>query len=183
MYVYVHWRTQIISSSSTTVREVTCANCGTEYAYALSRTESGTGTSPYGLDDDGAKHRALKTASSKLDNSLDCAFELVPCPQCGDYQPEMVAFLKNSYRKWLYIPAALLFLVAVAALVRAVMLRGNGVLISIAIVCIAAGIYFVKWRWREAASHDPNQGDSTTRIEQGKRLALVKQEDHRRRPR
>ena len=97
---------RMVELSGTTVKEIVCAQCRTEYAFAVNRTVQGFGTSLYNADDEGAMKRANENARAKLKDALETAVELVPCPNCGAYQPDMVAFQKNAHLKWLYLPAA-----------------------------------------------------------------------------
>jgi hypothetical protein len=82
-------------------KNVTCANCHCEFAYTVSCVTSG-----YALDTmfDGPVDpdaRAEKEARANLDAKLarDCA--LVPCPDCGRYQPDMVRKIKWRRFGWL----------------------------------------------------------------------------------
>lgn len=52
-------------------REVTCENCKEIYLYVLEREATGSGTSPYYLDDQGAQDRAASRAQTKLQRYLE----------------------------------------------------------------------------------------------------------------
>jgi hypothetical protein len=170
---------RMVQVSGTTIKEIICAKCRTKYAFAVNRTAQGYGTSLYNADDQGAKKRANENAQANLKNSLENALELVPCPNCGDYQPDMVAFLRNAHLKWLYLPAAV-FLVAGALAGVLTFAQSSSIMMycAAALILVAAGL--VVFRLRAASTIDPNAGDPKGRIELGQRLVLFKNDTRRR---
>jgi len=171
--MYVSWTTQTVEVVATMVKEVICEKCQTRYAYSLKRKEFGSGTSLYGVDNAGAQARAVDAAHANLQNALDNAIEMVPCPNCGLYQSAMVEFLKKSHLKWLYLVAGFLFVCGFVVLVRAFML-GNMALVPASVGCFAVAAGVVIFRLWSAAGFDPNTGDPADRIQLGKSLALVR---------
>lgn len=172
--MYVSWNNHTINLTVSVVKEVTCEKCKTQYCYALKRTEFGTGTSVYGLDEQGAQNRAADRAAQKLNDTLRDAFEVVPCPTCGNYQAQMVQFLKNAHLKWLIIPAAILVLGSIIALVVSFR-QGNASLAAGAVGALVAGIGLFAFRGWSVGNFDPNAGDPEPRKQIGRELALLKQ--------
>jgi hypothetical protein len=173
--MYVSWNNHIVSLAASVVREVNCEKCGTQYFYAVRRRASGTGTSVYGLDEAGARGRATDRAVTALQNSLQNAFDVVPCPNCGIYQARMVEFMKNAHLKWLLPVGGLLIAGACLALVPVVS-RGNIVSAVAAAVLLLAGLGLIFFRYWSVDHYDPNQGDPEPRKQLGRNLALLKQD-------
>src|SRR4051812_41761719 len=85
------------------IKGVHCENCGCDYLYQLERTGVGKGSSPYYLDNDGAKRRAQAGAQRALLKALQ-GCDTAPCPECGWYQAEMVKKMRGAYT-WLLVLA------------------------------------------------------------------------------
>ncbi len=161
--------------SGATIKEIVCAKCRATYAITVNRTVEGYGTSLYNADDEGAMKRANENAQANLKNSLENAVELAPCPNCGAYQPAMVAFLKGAHLKWLYLPAAV-FLIAGAFAGFLAYLQSSSVMMYSAGALILAGVGLIVFRLWAASTLDPNAGDPKERIELGQRLVLFKKD-------
>lgn len=102
------------------LKSVQCSNCSVEYLYKLTRSASGSGNSLYMLDNQGASNRASNAAHRNLMNVLERAFDPVPCPKCGWYQPFMIPKMRRMHWKWvtpvvvtLGILAAIVFFVSI----------------------------------------------------------------------
>jgi hypothetical protein len=173
--MYVRWNDYTVIKAATIVKAVFCEQCRTKYCYALSRSELGMGTSIYGLDNDGAQGRAADTATQRLQESLFKGFELVPCPNCGAYQTEMVEFMRRAHLKWLVLVAIGLFASALVALYFG--WRGNSISFLLTVVFFAAGIGLIVYRNWSVSSYDPNAGDPEERKQLGRSLALVKADE------
>ena len=171
--MYVSWNNHTEQMSASVVKEVTCEKCRTQYLYALARTETGMGTSLYGMDEQGAQGRAADRAATRLENSLNDAFELVPCPNCGVYQPPMIVFLKNAHLKWLLLVAMLIMVGSVIALVVG-FIDGNGTMAVTAPLFFLLGIGLIFFRRWSAERYDPNQGVPEPRKQLGRELAMLK---------
>jgi hypothetical protein len=170
-----------VKLSGTSIKEVVCANCRTTYAFAVKRTVEGYATSLYNADDEGAAKRATENAQANLKSALENAIELAPCPNCGAYQPAMIAFLKNAHLKWLYLPAAA-FLVAGVFAGFLTYVQSSSVAMYSAAALILAGVGLIGFRLRAASTVDPNAGDPKERIALGQRLVLFKKENATRKP-
>lgn len=70
-------------------RVVRCANCSCEYVYVVERTADAQETSFVLSDGTTARRKAASRARRLLAEKLRCAEEVVPCPDCGWYQPAM----------------------------------------------------------------------------------------------
>ena len=164
-----------VTLSGTSIKEIVCVKCHTTYAFSVSRTAEGYGTSLYNADDEGAMKRANEHAQANLAISLENAVELVPCPDCGSLQPDMVAFLKGAYLKWLYLPAAALLVAGVFAGVLA-FAQSSLVMTCAAAALALAGAGLIFFRIRATSTYDPNAGDPKERIALGQRLMLFKKD-------
>jgi hypothetical protein len=164
-----------VKLSGTTIKEIVCAKCRTTYAFSVKRTAQGYGTSLYNADDEGAMKRANENAQANLRQSLENAVELVPCPNCGAYQPAMVAFLKNVHLKWLYLPAAIFFVAGVVTGFLAYV-QSSSVMEFSAAALILVGVGVIVFRLRAASTLDPNASDPKERIALGQSLVLFKKD-------
>jgi hypothetical protein len=170
--MYVSWTRHTVQLTASIVKEVVCEKCRTQYFYAVQCTESGLGTTVYGIDEQGAQDRARRSAGAKLENALNCAIDLVPCPNCGTYPPDMVNLLKNAHMKWMALLGWLLVVVAPVLLVAS--LAGKPVLALASIAIGLAGLGLIMGRRMSAARYDPNAGDAEERKQIGRNLAFVK---------
>src|SRR5437667_7281335 len=96
MAVRVTYSTTVTGFSTRAVR---CADCGEEYLYDLRRDAAAT--EALGPANREARFRASDRAHLGLQRALQTAVDLVPCPTCGCYQPDMVAHLKQRRGRWL----------------------------------------------------------------------------------
>ena len=113
----------------TAVKEVTCQHCQAEYLYVIERTAIGQATTLYHFNEEGARDRSQTRAQTNL-QVIEKDFDLVPCPNCGSYQPQMVAFLRRTQHFWMFLLAVLLFLLSALALIFAgisALIAGTGV--------------------------------------------------------
>jgi hypothetical protein len=176
--MYISWTDHTVTLSASVVKEVTCVKCRTCYCYAMKRTEFGTGTSVYGIDTQGAVDSAANRAAQKLQTALNDSFELVPCPNCGDYQPDMVTFLRNAQLKWLLIPAWICILGALVAFPFTVR-HNNTSYFGANAIALLVGIGLILFRKYVGSRHDPNTGDPESRKQLGRSKAFLKTEDPR----
>jgi hypothetical protein len=83
------------------VRRVECEKCQRPYHYRLDGTIKSTATSPLFLDNKGAASAAADGANDEaLLNQLERSIRMVPCPNCGQYQSNMVRYARKN---WSYI--------------------------------------------------------------------------------
>lgn len=92
VYVRMHYSAVVNGS---TYKKVDCEQCGRVFYYQMNRRAMGEGRSAYFLDNDGAQDRAHERAEQHLHMKLDKGCEPVRCPDCGWFQAQMVATIKN----------------------------------------------------------------------------------------
>jgi hypothetical protein len=82
-----------------------CVHCGYETTARAFAFATGTGISPYGIDDDGAEARAARSAISSARARATLAIRMAPCPRCRrrDRRP-----LWEAYRSALAVSALIL---------------------------------------------------------------------------
>ena len=84
-------------------KRVLCQQCTREFVYLLTRNGTGSGSSPYYLDNEGAQQRAQRAAVTNLQKKLKVGMDAVPCPDCGVYQDSMVARMRRQQWGWLHV--------------------------------------------------------------------------------
>jgi hypothetical protein len=138
---------------------VTCEKCRQPYAYLLVLEATGQGHNTLFLDAEGAAQQAREQAIQNYEaKSRNCVLP-VPCPQCGFYQPDMVAQLKDKGSiNALQVAGAVLVLLSFAPLAfkAAYAWVVTLVLAVLGVVVLALG-YVVAFRF------DPNAGDPEPR--------------------
>jgi hypothetical protein len=146
-----------------------CEGCQCQYVYLMSRTGTGSGRSPYYMDNEGAQRRAQDAAVKNLQRRLDRDLDPVACPDCGLYQPAMVRLLRRRRWGWVHICG---WIVIAAAFVVALLTGDVGrragpnfgerliSLPSVAILGFGVGLIALSWGGRSL--YDPNV-DATER--------------------
>ncbi|HEV8378880.1 MAG TPA: hypothetical protein VGP99_08515, partial [Tepidisphaeraceae bacterium] len=76
-------------------KPVQCVRCGGEYVYIMERKVTGGGFSFLFVDNDGAAKRAEAAARQNLERKLNDDCDLVACPDCGHYQPQMIRKIRG----------------------------------------------------------------------------------------
>src|SRR5262249_11977606 len=79
---------------------VCCVHCSCRFSYRMERTATHTITN-YGSISRHSMDAADDMADDKLEDKLAEDFDCVPCPRCGEYQPEMAERLKTERYKGL----------------------------------------------------------------------------------
>ncbi len=153
---------RVIHTSTVTAyaaRGVRCAHCGEDYLYDVRRDAAESETSSTHTDS-GAAYRASERAHQEVQLQLQTAIDLVPCPTCGAYQPDMVAYLKRKYLRWMLwlgVPALLASFVLGGLLVGRDYNPENMPVVAAALAGLG-GVLLVL-RGVLAARYDPNAGD------------------------
>lgn len=148
--------------TASTLKEVKCAFCHGTYFYVMTRTGEGRDSAPLFIGQGDARAKAAADAQRHLTSYLKYDVDPVACPNCGRYQPGMVAAardLKMSMKKILVLTGVSL----VAALIGVVTLLdekaldrfGYAAYLVPLIVFAALAVY--------RGRIDPNR-DSSTRI-------------------
>ena len=109
--IYYFGKTFSDSVTLQRLEDVTCEKCGTSYAYVLTRHGEGSGTAPYLIGQTSAANRAAKAAEAEALKRLDGEAELVPCPDCGWVNEELVRrFRRGRFRRAWWIILIVIFL-------------------------------------------------------------------------
>jgi hypothetical protein len=151
-----------------------CEQCQTTFAYKLVRRVDGRGSSPYFLDNAGAKERARKKAESGLREVLAKGFDAVPCPECGWFQAYMVPKFRREAFRWMYVAGMLtligfiVFLTASMVVFAATKGAPDGLILgtvfaAAAGVSFAAGIGLLAGKVVRSRMLDPNATDAESR--------------------
>jgi hypothetical protein len=97
VHLFLHVVVQSVSAkaSGCRVRRVICEHCGREYIYQLRRTATGTSQSYMFMGRGGKKQAAEVAAQGKLQKVLAEGVDVVPCPECGSLQANMLRLVKK----------------------------------------------------------------------------------------
>jgi hypothetical protein len=98
MIVYVGKRHKGVVQGSA-LKDVTCEHCASVYHYEYRCIAEGKARSHYGINEAGARDRALQTASQSVARGLRSGVAPVACPKCGGIQADMIADLRRRYRR------------------------------------------------------------------------------------
>jgi len=187
--MHISWTEYTASMSGHAIKQETCQQCQAEYVYVIERSATGQATTVYGIDAEGTRNRSQTRAQEKLERYLADDFDIVPCPSCGTYQPQMVASLQRSHHIGMFLLGALLLLLAFIALVIAGVLMlmsnppyGSGIwaVIGSAVVMVIVGVGLILTRNALAAKFDPNAGDPEERKTFAQSRAILKKDLPRR---
>ncbi len=145
-------------------KEVTCEGCQGEFVYYMTREARGSGSSPYYLDNDGAATRAQTAAVNALQKALAHDCDVIACPDCGQYQSNMMRKLRRKRFGWLHvcgwvgIVAALLFAwISSISQVRRQARSFSGELLSLPWAAVfGAGVGLIVVSWIGRSFYDPN---------------------------
>src|SRR5262249_36274356 len=103
-------------------RTVHCVHCGEQYLYDV-RRDAAACQSTCSFADPGAAQRASDQAHQEVALQLREAVDLVPCPTCGGYQPDLLTVMKRRFLRWMVWPGVPALL---AGLVLGGVLTGRG---------------------------------------------------------
>lgn len=84
------------TTTSMTLKPVTCQYCGCQFLYQMTREGKGESTSWLWLNNAGAANSASVSAREKLEYKLINEIDAYSCPDCGMYQENMVKKLKEN---------------------------------------------------------------------------------------
>lgn len=115
-------------------RPVICDHCGFGFAYQMTIEATGSGSSPYMLDNSGAQQRAQDSARRAAEKKAKTAQANVPCPQCGYHHASMVANHKRYWRGTFYGIAIGLAMFIAAMFIPA--MAGIGLLLGVALLVV-----------------------------------------------
>jgi len=158
-------------------KEACCEKCGAHYLYTLTRKVTGTGSSPYYLNNAGAQKRSRKDAEKKLVKALKKGVDPVPCPQCGWLQADMVRVVRKGNYKWMKVLGWTIVLVGIAIWVVPMIWTSDNAdydpaLFGMAASVVALGVLMFGLRFWRQRRFDPN-ADYAAKVKQPSRAALV----------
>jgi hypothetical protein len=157
------------TATGNAARTVHCENCGEQFLFDVERKAEATRISLFFLNMAGARAGATADADEKLSDKLYNDVEPVPCPRCGLYQPDMVAFLRYRRYRWLkYLAIPFLMLSAIAGGLLAVGKINQDKLLAPALGSGGFGLLLLILRRALMARLDPNAGDPALRIQAGR---------------
>lgn len=136
-------------------KEHTCSCCATVYRYLFKRTMKGQGGTP---------DAAARNAERAIEKALEKEVDQRPCPECGLFQPDMVATRRSTAHWWTLAASAaipaLLFILVLTDLIS----LGTASLVAAASAVPALVAHFL------IDVADPNRNREANRKE-GRRLA------------
>jgi hypothetical protein len=147
---------------------VICEKCQRPYAYLLEFEATGQGHSTLFLDAEGAAEQARQQAIENYEAQSRNRVLPVPCPQCGCYQQDMVALLKDKGS--INAPQVIGAVIVLASF--APLLSGTAYAWVVTVVLAALGLCVLAAGYVVAFRFDPNAGDPGPRKEIGKRYAV-----------
>jgi hypothetical protein len=145
---------RVVEAQGQTIKEVRCEACERCYTYELKRFGFGTDST---------------RAAEDLKEKLDVGFEVIPCPDCGWYQANMLPEMRRRHRRWMVhlgqcltvglVPVAVLGTVIYAGFADQEIEPTIPWPVFVAgLVCVfAAGIYLLIRRYKLAQRYDPNE--------------------------
>ena len=101
MYAGRSYQAQVVTSESTRYQ---CMHCGFECDAMVTGIGEGSGSSPFFLDNDGARDRARMDASAGASNNMHYALRSATCPKCGkhDAGARREVYITSALRGLLY---------------------------------------------------------------------------------
>lgn len=104
-------------------KEHKCACCRTTYRYLFKRTMKGEGGSP---------ELAARNAERAVEKTLEHEVDQRPCPECGLYQPDMVAAKRAGGHWWALAAGAPIYLLLFILVMTDVMTFGTAAMVAAA---------------------------------------------------
>jgi len=101
-------RSYTCTVSGRTFRTLKCFKCATDYVYLMERKVTGDAAGMVWVPAEVAEQRARESAIRSLEHALSKDCELVACPDCGHYQPDMIRKIRTTL--FLFVFAAWAFL-------------------------------------------------------------------------
>jgi hypothetical protein len=189
------WTSHTATIRGSILKFVPCENCSTEYVYVMKREGSGSGTSLYLLNEQGAAEGAAETAKAVLKGVLENDFDPVPCPVCGHYQrymfPKLLETKELQEKRGCGRGVFLFGTIAAGFLAGIVALRSTlryteapndhdlgGMIAAWSVVLLACliGLTLSILKRVRDRRFDPNSGDRRARIALGRSQAITRAE-------
>lgn len=109
-------------------RRVDCVRCGCHFEYPVEVVGVGMAHSPFFAFEREARRKALERAEDDLARRLDTEVVPLACPECGDYQPDMIELLRRrrakypfALRSWMMVVYLIITCLAVGTVVGMVL--------------------------------------------------------------
>jgi len=144
---------------ASSLKVVSCENCKQSYAFLFDVEAQGEALDLLFLDSVASKEWADAQARENLAAKIRNSVTVIPCPQCGFYQADMVRQLKeNAWSNPMQIVGAIVVLLSFIPLAFDIDYAWimTVIVATIGVVLLAHG-YVVSFRY------DPNAGDPTPR--------------------
>lgn len=146
---------------------VNCEHCQQQYAYLLELEAEGKDYDLFLLEGQKSGDRALALAKQNLLKKSRNIVLPVPCPNCGDYQGNMIRLLKQEDRINSFQIVGTLLVLLSFAMVLLSMSWMPAIILGVTGTAIVAYGYVKAGRW------DPNTGDEReARLAIGQRNAI-----------
>jgi hypothetical protein len=170
------------------VKKVHCESCGNDYVYLMKRGFEGLETAWLSSTEKKAKDMSKMKAVLGLQMMLDADCELIPCPECGWYQPNMVKKIRQGFRDNFATAGLIMIAVAVVLVLGAFAHFGeqvpgadqlqlrHPVLLAFAVPLAALGIALYPLGKVLASRKDPNEDDPERRKKLGRRSSISRSE-------
>lgn len=175
-----HAQSEIVARGKTRITE-RCRTCDTIYTYEILRTAS-VFVSEFGRISTKQHNQACAQAESLLARKFEVEFDAVPCPWCGDYQPDAIPLAKAQRYAYLHKNQLLLFLISIVTLAASAFiilvytlathsLRDNAnpnegifILVIALLVCWSPPVAWLSRYWAyKAWTREYNPNDTATR--------------------
>src|SRR6267142_1796243 len=89
------------SAKGSVIKAINCEQCGLRYFYQLTRSASGEASAFCYIGERAAAARAQRRADENLQKLLKTDCDLVPCPQCGHLQRDLISIRRAQKYQWL----------------------------------------------------------------------------------
>lgn len=159
---------------------VKCVECDLDYVYMIEREATGSGTSLLFLNNSGASRKAGERAEKALREKAEREIDIVPCPQCGTIQPDMVEESRRLRHRWMFItgmvciPATVVVGILALATQQPPTPRGlYALFLMLTILSLFGSIGLPLTKYLLNKNYDPNEDDQKARIRRGRKRAIT----------
>jgi hypothetical protein len=188
--VLIYWTDYRARVEAEAIVRETCVECGTVYLYRVHCTATGSETSMLDWKSGSGQQAANEQAMRILERNVKEAWDEVPCPVCGCYQPRMVAGMAaaehGSLREGGRILKVFALVAAVMAIVgplTALLEKHPWLALVVFVFCVATAVPLYVLGRREhkryvkaIAAFDPNTTSRKKRIRLGRERAVTQDE-------
>lgn len=136
-------------------KEHKCAKCATVYRYLFKRQMKGEG---------GSEQAAARAAEQAVVHALENEVDLHPCPECGLFQPDMVASQRHTRHLWTFLASLPVYLVLLILVLCDILTLSSTAVVATGFAVLFAAAHI------GIASVNPNS-DLEANRKQGRRLA------------